>query len=940
MERLSVIVTAHNQASLVRCALASVAVAADLLHLEPDAPDVEVVAVDDGSSDDTAAAIAETSAGHPRWRPLRQDRSSSPVCARNVGAAQATGSMHLFLNGDDLFLSGHLRACWHALRPGGADFVKTAVRLASPVHPDWSRHIEGSLVINLAVRRGCHEAIGGFPVYHLFHRDGDVFFKNEDQFDSQALAQRFRSLGVVEQTVEYCRYPGNAYDRHYEKFRQPFGQHRTELSPEERFRLRLAEVIVGGGTGSCPCPHAVPCCSRAKRSLPNNAPGPAPTAARSHPPFATSDAMPTLEAILDQARHALAQKQPAQAERLIQRALELSPNHPAAWRLLADARRAQGKHDEALAAYQHLARLAPDNPEASFAVAVALLEMGREDQALAHLQDLLGRWPEHAEALLQAGVLLAQRGRLAEGLEHMSRAVQLQPESARARNNLAVALAQAGRPQDAQVQLEEALRLEPGYAEAGYNLGNVLGGLNRRDEAVTAYRKALALRPDHFGVLNNLGLLLQEMGRPGEAAVLLRQATRHRPDSAEAHNNLGLALADLGRFAQAEASYHEALRLAPGYTEAHSNLGCTLKELGRIDEALACFDLALLYAPESRSARYNRGLTLLQAGQWQQGFCDYEYRWGRKSMPERRFDQPRWDGSSLEGKTVLVWSEQGLGDTIQFVRFAPLLGEMGARVVLECPGLLIPLLSTCAGIDQVVVEGQALPPFAVQVPLLSLPGLLGATPERVPGRVPYLSAEPVREEAWRQRLPQEGKFRVGIVWQGNPRFQGDRWRSAPLETFAPLARVEGAQLVCLQRGPGLEQVDALRGRFAVTRPEGDVDGAGGAFLDTAALMKCLDLVVCVDTAGGHLAGALGVSVWLALSAVADWRWLRKGEDTVWYPSMRLFRQRVLGEWHKVFAWMAEELRGQVAGQQRKGVVGQGGAEDQTRHSAASPPVPT
>jgi hypothetical protein len=182
--------------------------------------------------------------------------------------------------------------------------------------------------------------------------------------------------------------------------------------------------------------------------------------------------------------------------------------------------------------------------------------------------------------------------------------------------------------------------------------------------------------------------------------------------------------------------------------------------------------------------------------------------------------------------------------------------------------------------------------------------------------------------------------RVGIVWQGNPRFQGDRWRSAPLEAFAPLARVEGVELVCLQKGPGLEQVEALHGRFTVTPPEGEVDGAGGAFLDTAALMKCMDLVVCVDTAAGHLAGALGVPVWLALSAVADWRWRRKGDDTVWYPSMRLFRQRVLGEWDEVFARMAEALRTQVAGNQRKGVVGQGGAENQTRGSATSSPVPT
>jgi tetratricopeptide (TPR) repeat protein len=567
-----------------------------------------------------------------------------------------------------------------------------------------------------------------------------------------------------------------------------------------------------------------------------------------------------------------------------------------------------GRRDKTLAAYQYLARLAPDDPAAACNVAGALLDMGREEQAMAQLQDVLRRWPQHPEALLQAGVLLAQRGQLPAALEYMGGAVAMQPGNARARNNLAVALAQAGRPAEALPHLHEALRLEPTYAEAGCNLGNVLGGLNRRDEALAAYRQALAQRPDHFGVLNNMGLLLQEMNRPGEAAVLLRQAARLRPEAAEAHNNLGLALADLGRFDQAEASYHEALRLSPAYAEAHSNLGCTYKEAGRLEEALACFDMALRFLPSSRSGRYNRSLTLLQAGRWPEGWQDYEFRWGRKSMPERPFAQPRWDGSSVEGKTVLVWSEQGLGDAIHFVRFVPLLCERGARVVLECPGFMIPLLSTCAGIDEVVAEGKELPAFDVQVPMMSLPGLLGVSVANVPGRVPYLTAQAERVAAWRQRLPEDGTFRVGIVWQGNVHFGHDRWRSAPLRAFAPLAGVPGVELVSLQKGPGLEQLDELRGRFAVTRHEGELDGEGGAFVDTAALMKCLDLVVCVDTAAGHLAGALGVPVWLALSGMPDWRWLREREDTVWYPSMRLFRQQTLGDWREVFKWMEGELR--------------------------------
>jgi tetratricopeptide (TPR) repeat protein len=886
MQRLSVIVTVHNLAAVVAKALASVATAIDVLQRDSGAPEAEVIVVDDGSSDGSVAIIDDMVKGRLLWRQIRREQASSPSCARNAGLVAATGDVFFFLDGDDVFLPDHLRTCWHVLQHTGADFVKTGVRLADPVHSDWKRRIEGSVIINLAVRRPSNEAVGGFADYHLFHRDGegfchelDVFFKIEDMFYNLALSRHGKGVGVAEETVEYCRYPGNAYDRQYEKFRRPFGQYPEQHSPEERFRLRLAEIIFQES-------------------------GPLDTAC----PSITVPSMKPADVLLDQARQALARKQPGDAERLIQRALESAPSLPAAWHLLAEAQRLQGKHEEALQSSRHLARLAPDSSDATFAAAMALLDAGQEEQALASLHELLKRWPDHFDALLQAGILLAQRGRLNEALSLMEKAVRLRPDHAKARNNLGVALAQANRAQEAAEHLQEGLRLDPGYVEAGCNLGNVLGTLNRKDEAIAVYRRALAQKPDHYGVLNNLGLLLQETHSPGEAAILLRQAARLRPRAAEAQNNLGLVLADLGRFEQAEASYHEALRLHPGYAEAHSNLGCTLKEMDRMEESLACFDMALRLAPDSRSARYNRSLTLLQAGQWEQGWKDYEYRWGRKSMPERRIAGPRWDGLSPAGKTILVWCEQGLGDTIHFVRYASVLAEMGARVVLECPRMLLRLFSTCPGIALLVAETEPLPPYDVQVPMMSLPGLLGTTVDKVPCRVPYLSAEPEREEAWRRRLGDNGKFRVGIVWQGNPRFGQDRWRSVPLERFAPLASVQGVELVSLQKARGTEQLKTLRGLFTVTELEGDWDGDDGAFLDTAAVMKCLDLVVCVDTAAAHLAGSLGMPVWLMLSPMSDWRWLRGREETAWYPTMRLFREPVLGQWETSFARLAGALR--------------------------------
>ncbi len=245
---------------------------------------------------------------------------------------------------------------------------------------------------------------------------------------------------------------------------------------------------------------------------------------------------------------------------------------------------------------------------------------------------------------------------------------------------------------------------------------------------------------------------------------------------------------------------------------------------------------------------------------------------------------------------------------IQFLRYARVLKEQRATVILECPQRLAPLFSSCAGIDRIICEGDLRPDFDVHAPLGSLPGLLGTTPETIPAGIPSLTAEPSRVERWRQRLGVKGTLRVGIVWQGNPQHAQDRWRSAPLEQFAPLAAVPGVELISLQQGHGTEQLNAPGRPFAVRRmAEGDLDGPDAAFLDTAALVKCLDLVVTVDTALAHLAGALDVPVWLALSVLPDWRWGRQGQRTAWYPNMRLFRQQELGKWSDVFEQMAGEL---------------------------------
>jgi hypothetical protein len=325
------------------------------------------------------------------------------------------------------------------------------------------------------------------------------------------------------------------------------------------------------------------------------------------------------------------------------------------------------------------------------------------------------------------------------------------------------------------------------------------------------------------------------------------------------------------------AEFRRAIRLAPNYAEAHKNLAHSL----------------------------------LRGGQFAEGWREYEWRWQCREFPRLPYTQPAWDGSPLEGRTLLLCAEQGLGDTIQFVRYAPLLKRRGGRTVVAAQKPLLPLLAGCPGIDALADRDAAPPPYDVFAPLLSLPRLLGTTPADVPAEVPYLQARPDLVERWREELRPLDGFRVGIAWRGSPGYRMDRLRSFPLSHFEPLARLPGVRLVSLQKGPGVEQLRELDGRFPVVDLAGRLDEASGPFMDTAAVMRNLDLVVSCDTAVAHLAGALGVPVWLALSCAPEWRWLVGREDSPWYPTMRLFRQESAGAWEDVFRRMAAALRERI-----------------------------
>jgi TPR repeat/Tetratricopeptide repeat len=466
-------------------------------------------------------------------------------------------------------------------------------------------------------------------------------------------------------------------------------------------------------------------------------------------------------------------------------------------------------------------------------------------------------------------------------------------------------------------------------AKAHYNLGVALFNQGRIEEAVSQYRQALHFDPDKVEAHNNLANLLQHLGRLDEAVASYHQALRCRPDCAEAFTNLGTALTVLGRLDEAIACYRQALHFQPHCAEICNNLGLALIEQGKPEDALASFDQAVRIKPSYGEPRWNRSLLWLLGGDFANGWSEYEWRWTQPNMARRSFQQPGWDGNALGGRTILLHAEQGLGDTLQFIRYVPLVQERGGHVILECHPALLRLLAGFPGIHQLIGQGSQLPAFDVQAPLLSLPRIFHTSLATIPSNVPYLKADPTLEAYWRRKMsgvrcPMSdvknassglghrtsniGRcFRIGIAWQGNPTHRYDRQRSIPARHFACLAKVPRVHVISLQKGPGTEQLPALGGSIPILDLGNHLDDKSGPFVDTAAVMMNLDLVITSDTAVAHLAGALGIPVWIALPAVPDWRWLLKREDSPWYPGTRLFRQTRCNDWEAVFESIAGEL---------------------------------
>lgn len=592
---------------------------------------------------------------------------------------------------------------------------------------------------------------------------------------------------------------------------------------------------------------------------------------------------------------------PAEAEAAYRAVLARDPDEPMAPGLLGMLLLRAGRAGEALPFLARAVEIRPDDPEAHLAYANALMSAEQPSDAVAHYRALLDRWPHKAAAWSNLAEALRSQGEHEPALAAADRAVAILPGLANAHLGRGNALLALGRLDEAESAYRYALSADPALAEAQVSLGAALLQQDRADEAAAAANQALAIQPKLAEARFVLGCALRAKGDRDGAIAAFETAVRIDAYHARAWLNLGNALVDADRFVEADTAYRVAIALQPDFVEAHSSLGCLLSQEGRVREALAEFDQAIELRPDYAEAHWNQGFTLLLAGDFARGWEKYEWRKRHdrfaKTFPD--LDGPAWEGEDIAGKRILVYAEQGLGDTLQFVRYAPLLAARGAETILACDPLLTGLLAGAPGVARTVSKSAPLPPYDFWVDQMSLPRIFKTRLDSIPSPGPYLKPDPARVAVWKTILPADRK--IGLVWAGNPGHSNDARRSMPVEALKPLLSLADTCLVSLQVGSKAHEA-------AILGPEVlDVTPRLTDFGETAALIANLDLVISVDTAVAHLAGAIGAPVRLLVPHAPDWRWLFDREDTPWYEGMRLVRQPKPGDWDSVVAKIMTEL---------------------------------
>ncbi len=492
---------------------------------------------------------------------------------------------------------------------------------------------------------------------------------------------------------------------------------------------------------------------------------------------------------------------------------------------------------------------------------------GKTEEAEAAFREILDGHPDQPDALHLLGNLEFRKGHSGMAADLVSRAIGINADNPDYHATLGAILKDLGRITEAGDHFARAAALSPENADLHFHCAEMRRLDSKNAQAEESYRKALSLRPDFPRAGNGLGIVLDEQGKTEEAEACFRETLKTMGEDPDLLYNLGNVLKDQHRPDEAMAAYRRALEIRPDFPEAHVHLA----------------------------------FALLLKGDFADAWEEYEWRWRVPNFTSkvRNFDQPVWDGGDLDGRTILLHAEQGFGDTLQFVRYAKAAADRGGRVIFECPPPLARLMETAAGVDEVIASGQPLPTFDCHAALLSVPGIVGTTMETVPADIPYLSAEPDLASSWAERLGSAPGLKVGIAWSGTAEKRGNPSRACPLSAFEPLLRQPGLSLFSLQKDPPDEDLPL---------PDGltDLSGDLNDFADTAAVIQALDLIVSIDTAVAHLAGALGRETWLLLSTAGDWRWSMERTDSPWYPTIRLFRQTRAHQWDDVLEAVSAE----------------------------------
>lgn len=538
------------------------------------------------------------------------------------------------------------------------------------------------------------------------------------------------------------------------------------------------------------------------------------------------------------------------------------------------------------------------DPDRIIQAALGAQQAGRLEEAKALYEGLLDERPDTPDALHLLGVICLQSGDPAAGIDYMRRALALVPDDVQICLNLAGALKSLGRADEAIGCLSDLAGVVKDTPSIHLTLADILDELKNHDEAEVHYRRALELSPDDGAALTGLGRVMRNKGRDGEAEAAWRRVLEINPDQIGAMVNLALLIMSRGRNTEAQAYLEKALTLAPGHAKTWFQYGNVMLNQNRADLAGEAFAKAITLDPGDYEAHVHLGFARLLMGDYGRGFAEYEWRLESPALREMKVSGPRWDGTPLEDRAIFVHAEQGMGDALQFIRFIPNVSRLGGRVILKCHQTMKRLFQDAPGIDEVTTSVPPADAYDCHVPLMSLAHIFGTTPETIPAEVPYLRPDDGLRQSWVERL---GKGpAIGLVWRGNPENKRDTVRSCPLKHFLPLLDTAGARFFSLQKVIPEDEAP-LPASLTDLGPELN------DFADTAACVANLDLVIAVDTAVVHLAGALGTPVWAILSSSPEWRWMLDREDSPWYPSARLFRQTGWDDWEGVVAKVCAEL---------------------------------